>query len=116
MKDVLVIKTESMLHHDVLHKFQLDFAEQLKSGVVIIPPYFDAELINVPDDVEVMVQAKEKPEFLEKDFALDYYHVGVDGKIQKGKCRMATDEELSEYAVSYGGVEIPLSVIGKEKK
>ena len=58
MKDVLVVKTESMLHPDILHKFQLDFAEQLKSGVVIIPPYFDAELINVPDDVEVMVQAK----------------------------------------------------------
>lgn len=117
MKDVLVIKTESTLATDVLHKLQLDFAEQLKSGVVIIPPYFDAKIINVPDDIEVIVQAKEKPKFIEKDFSLDYYHVGVDGKIQKGKCRMATDQELSQYAICFdGGVEVPLSVIGKEKK
>ena len=60
MKDVLIIKTESMFSSDTLHKFQLDFVEQLKSGVVIIPPYFDAELIKVPDNVEVIIQGKGK--------------------------------------------------------
>ena len=60
MKDVLVIKTESMFSSDTLHKIQLDFVEQLKSGVVIIPPYFDAELIKVPDNVEVIIQGKGK--------------------------------------------------------
>lgn len=60
MKDVLIIKTESMFSSDTLHKIQLDFVEQLKSGVVIIPQYFDAELIKVPNDVEVIVQGKEK--------------------------------------------------------
>ena len=60
MKDVLIIKTESMFSSDTLHKIQLDFAKQLKSGVVIIPPYFDAELIKVPDNVEVIIQGKEK--------------------------------------------------------
>ena len=60
MKDVLIIKTESMLSSDTLHKIQLDFVEQLKSGVVIIPPYFDAELIKVPDNIEVIIQGKEK--------------------------------------------------------
>ena len=60
MKDVLIIKTESMFSSDTLHKIQLDFVEQLKSGVVIIPPYFDAELIKVPDDVEVIIQGKGK--------------------------------------------------------
>ena len=60
MKDVLIIKTESMCSSDTLHKIQLDFVEQLKSGVVIIPPYFDAELIKVPDNVEVIVQGREK--------------------------------------------------------
>ena len=45
---------------DTLRKIQLDFAKQLKSGVVIIPPYFDAELIKVPDNVEVIIQGKEK--------------------------------------------------------
>ena len=60
MKDVLIIKTESMFSSDTLRKIQLDFVEQLKSGVVIIPPYFDAELIKVPDNVEVIIQGKEK--------------------------------------------------------
>ena len=60
MKDVLIIKTESLFSSDTLHKIQLDFVEQLKSGVVIIPPYFDAELIKVPDNVEVIIQGKGK--------------------------------------------------------
>lgn len=60
MKDVLIIKTESMFSSDTLHKIQLDFVEQLKSGVVIIPPYFDAELIKVPDNVEVIIQGNRK--------------------------------------------------------
>ncbi len=60
MKDVLIIKTESMFSSDTLRKIQLDFAKQLKSGVVIIPPYFDAELIKVPDNVEVIIQGKGK--------------------------------------------------------
>lgn len=60
MKDVLIIKTESMFSSDTLHKIQLDFVEQLKSGVVIIPPYFDAELIKVPDNVEIIIQGKRK--------------------------------------------------------
>ena len=60
MKDVLIIKTKSMFSSDTLHKIQLDFVEQLKSGVVIIPPYFDAELIKVPDNVEVIIQGKGK--------------------------------------------------------
>ena len=60
MKDVLIIKTESMFSSDTLRKIQLNFVKQLKSGVVIIPPYFDAELIKVPDNVEVIVQGKGK--------------------------------------------------------
>ena len=60
MKDVLIIKIESMFSSDTLRKIQLDFVEQVKSGVVIIPPYFDAELIKVPDNVEVIIQGKGK--------------------------------------------------------
>lgn len=60
MKDVLIIKTESMFSSDTLRKIQLDFVKQVKSGVVIIPPYFDAELIKVPDNVEVIIQGKRK--------------------------------------------------------
>ena len=60
MKDVLIIKTESMFSSDTLRKIQLDFVKQVKSGVVIIPPYFDAELIKVPNNVEVIIQGKGK--------------------------------------------------------
>ena len=60
MKDVLIIKTESMFSSDTLRKIQLDFVKQVKSGVVIIPPYFNAELIKVPDNVEVIIQGKRK--------------------------------------------------------
>ena len=60
MKDVLIIKTESMFSSDTLRKIQLDFVKQVKSGVVLIPPYFDAELIKVPNDVEVIIQGKGK--------------------------------------------------------
>ena len=60
MQDVLIIKTESMFSSDTLRKIQLDFVKQVKSGVVIIPPYFDAELIKVPNDVEVIIQGKGK--------------------------------------------------------
>ena len=60
MKDVLIIKTESMFSSDTLRKIQLDFVKQLKSGVVIIPQYFDAELIKVPDNVEVIIQGRGK--------------------------------------------------------
>ena len=60
MKYVLIIKTESMFSSDTLRKIQLDFVKQVKSGVVIIPPYFDAELIKVPNDVEVIIQGKGK--------------------------------------------------------
>ena len=60
MKDVLIIKTESMFSSDTLRKIQLNFVEQLKSGVVIIPPWFDAQLIKVPDNVEVIIQGKGK--------------------------------------------------------
>ena len=66
MKDVLIIKTEALMPRNTLKELQQDFANQLKSGVVIIPPYFEAELLNVPDDVEVIIQSSEEPEFISK--------------------------------------------------
>ena len=59
MKHALVIKTDMMLHPDMLDHYQRIFAEQLKTGVVIIPAFFEAELLNVPTDVEVIVKGKE---------------------------------------------------------
>jgi hypothetical protein len=68
MKHALVIKTDMMLKPDILARYQKKFAEQLKTGVVIIPPYFNAELLNVPTDVEVIVEAAPEAEFLNKKF------------------------------------------------
>lgn len=66
MKDVFIIKTESLIPKDTLQALHDNFVEQIKSGVVIIPPYFDAKLINVPDDVEVITQSGDTSEFLSK--------------------------------------------------
>jgi hypothetical protein len=67
MKQALVIKTEMLLKADMMKHYQNLFAEQLKTGVVIIPAYFQAELLNVPTDVEVIVQAgPDEHEFLKK--------------------------------------------------
>ena len=66
MKDVLIIKTESLIPKDTLQALHYNFVEQIKSGVVIILSYFDAKLINVPDDVEVITQSGDTSEFLSK--------------------------------------------------
>ena len=55
MKNVLLIKTASLIPTDKLMQIHDDFVKQLESGVVIIPAYFDAELLNVPDGIEVIV-------------------------------------------------------------
>lgn len=57
MKHALVIKTDMLIRKDELTKLQRSFADQLKTGVVIIPPYFNAALLNVPTDVEVIVES-----------------------------------------------------------
>lgn len=64
MHDVLIIKTNMLLKQDVLDKYQKLFTEQVKSGVVVIPAYFEAELINVPDDIKVIVKAEDEMEEL----------------------------------------------------
>ena len=66
MTDALVIKTEMMLPKETMAKYQKMFAEQLKTGVVIIPPYFEATLLNVPRGVEVIVESAPRAEFIEK--------------------------------------------------
>jgi hypothetical protein len=48
-----------MLKDNVMAHYQKIFAEQLKAGVVLIPAFFKAELLNVPTDVEVIVEAAE---------------------------------------------------------
>ncbi len=61
MKDTLIIKTEVLIPKEKMKELHTDFVEQLKTGVVIIPAYFEAKIIHTPDDVEVIVKREEKP-------------------------------------------------------
>lgn len=68
MDKALVIKTDVLMGPETMHKYQKLFAEQLKTGVVLIPAYFNAELVNVPKDVEVVIEAGRDDSFLDKEF------------------------------------------------
>lgn len=68
MDKALVIKTDIMLRDETMAHYQKLFAEQLKTGVVLIPAYFDAVLVNVPTDVEVVIEAGRDDSFLDKEF------------------------------------------------
>ena len=57
MVDALILKINALVKEDRLKVIQKQFVEQLKSGVVVIPSYLQAELINVPEGVEVIVQS-----------------------------------------------------------
>lgn len=73
--DVLIIKTEALIPKDKMKEIHEHFVEQLKTGVVIIPPYFDAKVINCPDDVEVIVECKdEKTNFIKNYIKDGYFH------------------------------------------
>lgn len=60
MKDTLIIKTEALIPKEKMKELHTDFVEQLKTGVVIIPAYFEAKLIHTPDDIEVIVRSEEE--------------------------------------------------------
>ena len=61
-----------LIRSDILKKIHDSFVKQLETGVVIIPAYFEAKLLNVPDDIEVILESKGetalKPEFIDKEF------------------------------------------------
>lgn len=57
-KTVLVVKTKMHLPAREMGRLYALFVEQVKSGVVLIPPYFDVEIIQCPEDVEVRFDVK----------------------------------------------------------
>ena len=63
-KDILLIKTNTLLPKETLKQLHDDFVEQIKSRVVIIPAYFDCEMLNVQDDVEVIIRPKDEEQVL----------------------------------------------------
>lgn len=58
MKEVLILKTKMCISKDELKKVHDNLVNQLKSGVIVIPAYFDAKILNVPENIEVVVEAK----------------------------------------------------------
>lgn len=56
MKDVLIIRSNALFRQEHLENHRKDIMEQIKSGVVLLPAYLEAELINVPDDIEVIME------------------------------------------------------------
>lgn len=51
--NVLVIKTRMMLSQFDLEKLRQKIIKDAEEGVVIIPGFFDAEVIQKPDDVVI---------------------------------------------------------------
>ena len=71
MRDVLLIKLNAFLKKDTINKLHDEFVEQIKSGVVIIPALVEAEVLNIPKDVEIVIQPKGK----EATFMVKQLHV-----------------------------------------
>ena len=51
--NVLVIKTKMMLGQSEIEKLRQKIIKDAEEGVVIIPGFFDAEVIQKPDDVVI---------------------------------------------------------------
>ena len=56
--EILLIRTKALIHTDKLMQLHDNYVKQLKSGVVIIPAYSNAEIVNVPDDIEVVIESE----------------------------------------------------------
>lgn len=71
MKNVLLIKTASRIPADKLMQIHDNYVKQLESGILIIPAYFDAELLNVPDEIEVIVESGSVSDFMSKNLTFN---------------------------------------------
>lgn len=59
MKDVLILRTDMILHPSTIHLIREGIKNQIKEGVVFIPHDFKAELIHVPEDIEIVIEYKD---------------------------------------------------------
>lgn len=57
MSDILVIRCNSFMHPETFKKFRETILEEKESGVIVLPPMFDA--IVVPDDVKIRFENQE---------------------------------------------------------
>lgn len=54
MPDILVVKTNMFLRAKELNEFRNYIMAQKETGVIILPPYCDAQVI--PDGVEIKIE------------------------------------------------------------
>lgn len=54
--ELLIIRSNALFKQEHLESHRKAIMEQIKSGVVVLPAYLEAELINVPDDIEVIME------------------------------------------------------------
>lgn len=59
MKDVLIIQVNAMLPADVMEQIHKNVVAMMDDKVVILPAYIRAELISVPEDIEVRIEMGE---------------------------------------------------------
>lgn len=51
MPDILVVKCNAFLPHEKMQAILDNLKEQKETGVILLPPYLDAQI--VPDDIEI---------------------------------------------------------------
>lgn len=59
MKDVLIVKPNMMLSASMSETLRDMILAQMKDKVVVLPSFIHAELIHVPDDIEVIINSEE---------------------------------------------------------
>lgn len=70
-KEILVVQVGALLTKEKMDEIRQEIVSQLADGVVFIPPYMDAKILQVPENVDVRVESTlGTHEFLEKDFNL----------------------------------------------
>lgn len=67
---ILLIKSKAYIPTDKLMKFHDNFVKQVESGVVVIPEYFEAEILDIPSGIDVIVESypEVRSEFISKKF------------------------------------------------
>lgn len=67
---ILLIKSKAYIPTDKLMQWHDNFVKQVESGVVVIPEYFAAEVVNDQDGIEVIVESGSTAEsgFMNKVF------------------------------------------------
>lgn len=57
MSEILVIKCQRMMRPDKLSKIHENIRRQVETGVVVLPPGFEA--VVVPDNIEIKMEVSE---------------------------------------------------------